>query len=350
MMAYVHIPFCSSKCSYCAFNSFANLEHLQDSYIEALIDQIGSDFKNYSKVKSLYIGGGTPSSLSIFNFTKLLKSLDSRFSLDSVNEITVEINPNSSVEDHLVMLRDFGVDRVSFGIQSFNQKKLELLKREHNTKEAIKSITKAINLGFEKVSIDIIYGVVGDSVLFYKSEIDMASSLGATHLSAYELTIEAGDRFRKNLALKSDSDFSSDIISLAKEYGFLQYEVSNFGKNHKSLHNLGYWSGEEYLGFGAGAVGFLEDRRYYPHRAIKRYIKNPHFKNKEILTKSQLRSEKIFLGLRSEIGVEKSLLRDDDIEYLKGLNLIKIEPSSEQSSRIYSQNYMLCDEMTLKLL
>jgi len=234
---------------------------------------------------------------------------------------------------------------LSFGIQSFDREKLRLLERDHEKDVAIENLKSATKVGFEKISIDFIYDVCCDTKELLQNDLRYAVDLGVGHLSAYSLTIEEGSRFAGVAELKKgDEELERWFIEEIEKNGFAQYEISNFGKTHRSLHNLGYWSGEEYIGIGAGAVGYREKRRIYPHTNLENYIENPTEQSIEILNSEELREEAIFLGLRSDRGVDVKILDDVKVKDLEDLGLIE-----RRGGRIFSKDYMLADGIALKL-
>ena len=308
MICYIHIPFCDSKCFYCAFNSFANISHLKNQYFKSLLLQLKNDLNifNVKKLKTLYIGGGTPSSIMAQEFEPIFATLFPF--LEKNAEITIEANPNSADKKWLKEIKSFGVNRISFGVQSFNDKKLSFLGRAHNAKMAKEAIFNAKNIGFSNISVDIIYDTPFDTKDFLKKEFHHLKNLPINHLSLYSLTIEKNTPFFKQNIKQNILD-PKTIVSFAKELGFMQYEVANFGKNYQSIHNLSYWKYDEYLGIGCGAVGRIKNKRYYPLQNIKNYISNPLQKKAEILSQDDIITEKLLLGLRSNVGVDINLIK-----------------------------------------
>jgi oxygen-independent coproporphyrinogen-3 oxidase len=336
-LLYIHIPFCDKKCNYCAFNSFSNLNYLKNEYINALIKQI-----NYEKIKdihTIYIGGGTPSTINIKSYEKLFKNLP------NAKEITIEANPNATYE-WIKEIKNLGVNRISFGVQSFNDKKLSFLGRNHDKNMAINAINNAYKAGIENINLDLIYSTALDSKKLLKNDLKIAFSLPINHISAYSLTIENNSKWKNRFELKKeDEELEIWFIEKIKEK-FPQYEISNFGK--KSLHNLGYWEYKEYYGIGAGAVGFINKTRLYPHKNIKKYIQNPTFKEIEVLSYEDIKKEKIFLGLRSIVGFEKNLLNKEE---LKRVELLKKEKKLyEKNGKIYAYDFLLADAISAYII
>ena len=343
MLLYLHIPFCDSKCHYCSFNSFTTNHHLKNSYIKALQTQLLHDLQHFciqkNSIESIFIGGGTPSCLKASYYEEIFTILNPYLRADA--EITFEANPNSASYAWLQAIKDLGATRVSFGVQSFDAKKLQFLGRAHTPKEALQAVENAQRAGFENVSIDLIYNCAIDSKKLLQNDIAIATNIAINHISAYALTIEPNTPFASKSNTLSQQEFGFFIKELIP---FKQYEVSNFG-SYESRHNKGYWQLKNYLGIGAGAVGFWKDFRYYPPTTLQSYIQNPIQREIERLSQEDLRTEKIFLGLRSCIGVEKKLL-----DPAKIATLLQEDKIYEDTERIYNKNFFIADEMALFLL
>ncbi|QOG13218.1 coproporphyrinogen III oxidase family protein [Arcobacter sp. FWKO B] len=346
------MPFCDSKCFYCSFNSYVDKFHLKSHYMEVLTRELEHELQilknNNQKLSTIFIGGGTPSSINYASYAQMFKLLKGY--INDTTEVTIEANPNSATIDWLKAMKDYGVNRVSFGVQSFNDTKLSFLGRSHNSKRAIKAIQDAQCIGFNSINCDIIYACANDTKELISSDLDMANKLGVEHISSYSLTLEAGTKFwtMKDVSI-DDEELSEFVINYLKSLGYHQYEISNFAKNNKfeSKHNKGYWEYKEYLGVGCGAVGRIGSNRYYSLSDIESYLRNPLHKEIEILEEKDMKIEKILLGLRSNVGFDLSLLDVNNVEkahYLEKLGKIKIE-----NSKIYNKNYLLADEIALYL-
>lgn len=353
-MLYIHIPFCDSKCHYCAFNSYTFLHELKDEYMASILKQLKHDIEKYdikkNSLDSVFVGGGTPSTVNSSLYKELFLTINSYIKPNA--EITFEANPNSASLEWLEGIKNLGANRISFGVQSFDDKKLKFLGRAHDSKEALSAIENAKKAGFEKISIDIIYSTVFDTEEFLNKEFDTIKSLPIEHLSLYSLTLEENTKFSNTPNVINEKDETYEyIIKKAKDIGFFQYEVSNFakeGKSSKSKHNLGYWQYKPYLGIGAGAVGCTQNTRTYPHKDVKKYINEPLFKDYEELTTNDIKSEKILLGLRYEGGFDISLLdkkETEKTELLKKENKITIKKNT-----VFNKNYFLADEIALFIL
>jgi oxygen-independent coproporphyrinogen III oxidase len=354
LLLYIHIPFCDSKCFYCAFNSYTDRFHLKHEYMNALKIQLKNDIENYiikdnKKIETVFIGGGTPSTIKAFEYEEIFKIIKPH--LEEFAEITTEANPNSASYKWLESMNKLGVNRVSFGVQSFDTAKLKFLGRAHSSNSAISAIQNANKIGFKGINCDIIYGVQNDTIESMKKDFDMAFSLPITHLSAYSLTIEEGTKFFDRSSVKiDDEDLSYEIFDYINNKGFQQYEISNFAKNKESesKHNYGYWQHKEYLGVGAGAVGYVKNQRYYPSKGIEEYIKNPLINEREDISLDDIKTEKILLGFRSLNGVELSLF--DEKEMKKVDDLIEADKLFVENEKVFNKNFLLSDEIALYIL
>ena len=353
MLLYIHIPFCDSKCFYCAFNSYTDRFHLKQEYMKALKTQLRDNIDNYvinnKKIETVFIGGGTPSTIKAIEYKEIFEIIEPYLEKDA--EITTEANPNSASYEWLETMKSFGVNRVSFGVQSFENTKLKFLGRSHNSNSAIKAIQNANSIGFKGINCDIIYGVQGDTIESIKKDFDVAFSLPITHLSAYSLTIEEGTKFFDRSSVKiDDEELSYEIFDYILKNNFHQYEISNFAKNKESesKHNYGYWQHKEYLGVGVGAVGYINKQRQYPSKSIEEYIKNPLFFDVEKIDDEDIKTEKILLGLRCSNGVELSLF--DDKEKQKIDELIQYDKIYIENDKVFNKNFLLADELALYIL
>ena len=352
MLLYIHIPFCDSKCFYCAFNSYVDMFHLKKEYMKALKIQVKNDLEHYcsnNKLKTVFIGGGTPSCIDAQEYEEVFSILKPFLMKNA--EITSEANPNSASKTWLQDMYNLGVNRISFGVQSFNDDKLKFLGRSHKAKSAISAIENAKSIGFQAINCDIIYGVHNDTFASLKKDFDIIQSLEINHLSAYSLIIEEGTKFFNKKKIKiDDEDLSYEIFDYLKTLGFNQYEISNFSKDKKdqSKHNFGYWEYDDYLGIGAGAVACINSVRYYPKKDIQEYINNPLKYEKEYLSTSDIKTEKVLLGFRCSNGVVKNILNSNELKKVQ--ILIDENKVIEKNKRIYNKNYLLADEISLFIL
>ena len=347
MLIYLHIPFCDSKCYYCAFNSYVDKFDLKTRYMQAITKQLQFELSLFkpakNSIKSLFIGGGTPSTIEAKLYEKFFEIL--RPYLKKSAEITTEANPNSASLKWQQEMMALGVNRISFGVQSFDDKKLKFLGRNHNKKTALQAILNAKKAGFKNISMDLIYGTAKDTKIVLLNDLKIAKSLPINHLSAYSLTIE------KNTPFFQTPNAANDSLVLAKFFtkeiknaNFPQYEISNFG-SYQSVHNLGYWAQDDYIGVGSGAVGFLKDKRFYPCKNIEKYIQNPQDRQIENLSKEALHVESIFLGLRCKLGVKLANFNQKELEKIN--ILLNSGKLTQLNGRIYNLDYFLSDEITL---
>ena len=350
MLLYLHIPFCDSRCHYCSFNTYEKRDSGEKSdYMDAISLQLERDLKLFDasrlSIKSLFIGGGTPSTVKPALYEKFFSKISHYLSEDA--EITCEANPNSATEEWLRGMKNLGANRLSLGVQSFDGDKLALLNRNHSPKEAVKAVERAFSVGFENISIDLIYDVDGDDEESLRRDLDIASSLPLSHISAYELTIEESTPFAGISGIKKgDEHLGHFIRSEIEKMGLKAYEVSNYGR--VSIHNRGYWELDDYMGIGAGAVGFLKNRRYYPHTDIGRYISDPLWHHIEEISENELLTERIFLGLRSDVGIDSSILPDSMRERA---DILMREGKVEYGEGRYkNRDYFIADELALYLL
>lgn len=346
---YLHIPFCDSKCDYCAFVSFENQNEKKELYIKAVEKQLKNDLCEFdikaNSITSVYIGGGTPTCLKAHFYENFFAILEPYLTKDA--EISTELNPESTDELWLKTMQKYGVNRLSFGVQSFFSDKLELLGRTHSKNNAIKAINLAKNLDFKNISLDLMYSTKLDNKKRIEQEIQNATALPINHLSAYSLTLEAKTKLEKNTEILEDSVKNAEFLfKMLENYGFKQYEISNFGQICK--HNLSYWQHNDYLGIGCSAVGYINESRYYPFKNLELYIKNPLHKDIEKLNKNEILNEKVFLGLRSIVGVNESLL-DKNMQNNAQI-LAKAKMLELKNGVFYNKNFLLADELSLFLL
>ncbi len=300
---YIHIPFCEKKCKYCAFCSFELLKFKKD-YLEALKKEI-SFYYNKNPIKTLYIGGGTPSLLE----EDEIKDIISNFKINKNTEITIELNPKSTDYKKLKKYKNIGINRISLGVQNFDDKVLSEIGRLHTKKDIYEALENIKKAGFDNFSIDLIYGLANQTKQDWERTLDEAISINPPHISLYGLKIEEGTYFYKHPPKNlPDEDmqaimYESAVRKLKKYYK--HYEFSNFAKEKKyfSKHNINYWHLGSYWGFGLSASGYIENKRYTNTANLKKYINNPLEKNYEILSKQQQTEEEIFIGLRLLKGI-----------------------------------------------
>lgn len=307
--AYIHIPFCKSKCKYCSFISYPRLE-LKGRYLDALKAEIISKYEK-EPLETIYIGGGTPSTLTVNELKQLLCLFDT--AKDA--EITVELNPETLSFEYFRGLKDIGINRVSLGCQTFNDDILKLIGRRHNSQQAIGAVAYAKDAGFKNISMDFIYGLPNQKLQDFSSDLNKAISLGVTHISLYGLKIDEGCYFYKHRPENiANDDMQADMYlnacKIMKENDFLHYEISNFAKkSFESRHNLNYWGNNSYYGFGVAAHGYVDGVRYANKIELDDYIKNPlRCAEEHQITQREMLEEEIFLGLRKSKGLEISAI------------------------------------------
>ena len=312
---YIHIPFCIKKCAYCSFLSGINPIN-KGVYVDKLILEIKKFYKG-EILKTIYFGGGTPSILDVCEIKKILDCLN----FNQNSEITLEMNPKTCNLDKLKGFYDIGINRISLGVQSFNDRILKIAGRAHNSYDALKSIENIRLAGFKNFSIDLMYGLPTQNLKIWQNTLDKAKNLAPPHISLYGLKIEQGSEFYTNLPkdLPND-DVQADMYEMALETfkDYYHYEFSNFAQSKKytSKHNLTYWNIEPYWGFGLGASGFTDNKRYENETDFEKYIKNP-YAEKEFY-KTNLLEEHIFLGFRKFEGINiKEINKKFSIDFNK---------------------------------
>lgn len=309
--AYVHIPFCSHICYYCDFAKVL----MTGQPIEAYIDELLKEYDSYgiSSLQTLYIGGGTPSVLPADQLEKLLTHLTKNLDLEELEEFTVEANPSDLTDEVLTVLAQSPVNRISLGVQSFDDKLLKKIGRTHTEAQVYSSIERLRASGFENITIDLIYGLPNQTMEMVERDVQKFLELDLPHVALYSLILEDHTVFmnrqrRGRLRLPSDdrnADMYEYIIETLTAKGYSHYEVSNFGKiGYESKHNMTYWDNAEYYGIGAGASGYLEGIRYKNHGPVHHYLREENKRvNEEVLTRKQRTEEEMFLGLRKKNGV-----------------------------------------------
>jgi oxygen-independent coproporphyrinogen-3 oxidase len=330
---YIHIPFCRKACFYCDFHFSVSLG-LQTDIVDAIVLEAKrrKHFLGEEKVETVYFGGGTPSVLTISEWDQILGTLHEEFTIDKDAEITVECNPDDLTAEYLKMLKLIGVNRLSVGIQSFNEEHLKWMNRSHTAEQSLSCIQLASDIGFKDITIDLIYGLPQLDVAEWKQTVKSALALPINHLSAYSLTLEENTPYQKLVSQtkykRPDDDLASEhydlLITEINEHGWEHYEVSNFCKagNH-SKHNTAYWQGKKYLGLGPSAHSYDGASRYWNISSNKEYLSLIASNNKtyemEELTAVNRLNEYLLTGLRAKWGVDTDLLKKEhhyDIEIL----------------------------------
>ncbi len=330
---YVHIPFCKQKCLYCDFPSYAGKENLEDSYIDSLIKEINLKCKG-KIIKTLFIGGGTPSYLKEENLNNLLVCLNSlKYKEDS--EKTIECNPGTLKSEKLKIIKDNGINRISMGLQTTNNNLLKKIGRIHTMKEFEENYNRVREFEFNNINIDIMFGLPNQSVSDYKKSLEDIVKLNPEHISCYSLIIEQGTPFynmnEKGLLKLPTEDEEREMYNITKDIlksnGYHQYEISNYSKENKECeHNKIYWKLEEYIGVGVSASSYIDSNRIKNIDDIKEYINK--INNKEAVEESIIKNSKkedmeefMFLGLRLIKGIDKNNFKrkfDKNIEDVYG--------------------------------
>lgn len=339
---YFHIPFCVRKCNYCDFLSFSSDQTVQNNYILGLINEINV-WKGYLApylIDSIYIGGGTPSILSINNLNLLMNSINSSFSLSEKLEFSMECNPGTVDEEKLAELKSAGVNRISFGLQSTNDKELNELGRIHSYNDFIRSYEMARKIGFDNINIDLMSSIPLQTINSYEKSLQEVVGLKPEHVSAYSLIVEEGTNFYEKYKDNPPVDEETDRLmyeiteQILADAGFIRYEISNYAKPlFQSEHNLKYWTRQEYFGFGLGACSMLNHTRLSNENDLENYIKKTKnnsmvVKDIHALTPEEEMSEFMFLGLRCMKGIrEKDFYemfeKPFPTEYKKSIEMLK---------------------------
>ena len=315
--AYVHIPFCTQICYYCDFSKVFIKNQPVDAYLEHLIQETRS--YEIGKLRTLYIGGGTPTALSAQQLAYLLTELPKVMDLSEVEEFTIEANPGDLDPDKIAVLKEYQVNRVSLGVQTFDNKMLKKIGRSHQEQDIYDNIRHLKQAGFDNISIDLIYALPGQTMDQVKENVAKAIDLDIPHMSLYSLILENHTVFmnrmrRGKLPLPKEeleAEMFEYIIEELEKAGFEHYEISNFSKpGFESRHNLVYWDNAEYYGLGAGASGYVDGIRYKNHGPIRHYLEAVEAGKARIteehLTLEEKMEEELFLGLRKKHGVSKA--------------------------------------------
>lgn len=341
---YVHIPFCVAKCHYCNFVSKCACEEDICKYVNFLCNEIeekASIFKNRG-VTSIYIGGGTPSFINSKYILKIIETIKNNYNILQGAEITIECNPCSTTKEKLEDYKNAGVNRLSFGVQSLNNKELEIIGRKHTQERAKQAILEAKDVGFENISADLLIGIPQQTNESLLNNIQELANLGVKHISAYMLILEEGTflykQVKENMLVCASEDESvnmyNDAYRLLQKLGYERYEISNFSKiGYESKHNVNYWEMGEYVGFGVSAHSFYDGKRIANANTFNAYFKGAQ--EVELLSNKEIIEETIMLGLRQEKGVCINKLYEQGCDILKEKyeqidillknNLIKIE-------------------------
>lgn len=320
--AYIHIPFCEHICYYCDFNKVFLEGQPVDEYIEALLKEARLSLSEHpiEKMETLYIGGGTPTSLNAAQLDRLFGGLREILPYEN-GEFTVEANPGDLSAEKLDVMRNYGVNRISMGVQTFDDRLLKKIGRKHNAQDVHDTIQLLEKKDFRNVTIDLIYALPGQSLESFRDTVERALALDLPHYALYSLILENQTMFmnwvrRGKMHLPEqevEAQMYAETIEAMEKAGRMQYEISNFAKpGFESKHNLVYWNNQNYFGIGAGASGYLENRRYKNRGPIQHYLKSLNddrlpILEEEYLSEREQIEEEMFLGLRKILGVEKAV-------------------------------------------
>lgn len=326
---YIHIPFCKQKCFYCDFPSFAGRERFIDNYLAALGWELELAAEKYGeqgrlKPATVYVGGGTPSLLTLTQMEGLFAAIDKHINLDFVDEFTIEANPGTLTVDKLRLMKAAGVNRLSIGVQSLDDDCLKKIGRIHTVQEAVESVRMAQEKGFDNISIDLMYGLPGQTMETLKASVEKALTLDVQHISIYGLQLEEGTVFSRQqemgkLQLPDDEqvemmyDYITEVLPLND---YTRYEISNYAlPGFESKHNCLYWQDVSYLGFGAGAHSYWQGSRYENPADIEQYISRISggeilgYMEEQVGEKEHM-EEFCFLGLRMTSGIKKGKFKE----------------------------------------
>ncbi|MDH6603115.1 oxygen-independent coproporphyrinogen-3 oxidase [Bacilli bacterium PM5-9] len=337
---YIHIPFCKDICYYCDFARIYYNEKIADEYLDVLIEEYNSENIICNDIESIYIGGGTPSSLNENQLERLLIEIDyKRFK--NLKEFTIEINPENINEEKIIILKKYGINRISVGVQTFDDTRLKEINRQHNKDDIVKIIKLLKKYDFNNISIDLMYNFANQTKEQLLSDLNSLMILNINHVSVYSLILEEGTIFYKNKYQSEDNDELDLLINTyLNEYGYEHYEVSNYAKNNSySIHNLLYWNNEYYYGFGLGAAGYLNNYRYYNTKSITNYLKKDNKKRVEYYNNSyELLKDEIMLKFRIFNGIDIGKIEDKyAIEFTKLFEHAIIN----NKTRVYIENNKL---------
>lgn len=316
---YIHIPFCDHICTYCDFPKLLTKGQRHADYIEALIEELKQyqQTVGFSHLQSIYIGGGTPTALSVEQIQPLFDFLTEQIQMDQIEEFSIEANPENLTLDKIQYLKSQGVNRFSLGVQTFHETLLKRIGRKHQASEVIQAVANLKQCGLSNINLDLIYSIPGQTLEELRADLKQVIALEVEHVSAYSLIVEEHTQlylaYMRDQIELTDNEVEAKMYEVAievlTEAGYKHYEISNFAKGKPSLHNQWYWKNETYIGTGLGAHGYVLGERYQNTRSINTYIKllsEGHLPTVEshVLTKEEKLEEEMFLGLRLMQGVQ----------------------------------------------
>ncbi|MDB8553272.1 radical SAM family heme chaperone HemW [Turicibacter sanguinis] len=322
---YIHIPFCDHICTYCDFPKLLTKGQRHAEYIEALIQELKLYQQNvgFSNLQSIYIGGGTPTALSVEQIQPLFDFLTEQIQMNQIQEFSIEANPENLTRDKIQYLKAQGVNRFSLGVQTFHESLLKRIGRKHQAQEVIQAVANLKQCGIKNINLDLIYAIPGQTLDELRDDLRQVISLEVEHISAYSLIVEEHTQlylaYMRDQIELTDNEIEAKMyevtIETLTEAGYEHYEISNFAKSKPSLHNQWYWKNETYIGVGLGAHGYVKGHRYQNTRSINTYIellkdgKLPMIES-HALTKEEMIEEEMFLGLRLLKGVNLKAISD----------------------------------------
>ena len=304
---YVHIPFCKKRCLYCDFFSTTLLER-REEYVETLLKEIAARKHEAGEIGTIYLGGGTPSTMPAEDIQRILEAIGT----EHATEITMEINPGDATQEYVQAIRKAGINRLSIGIQSFQDRLLTLIGRRHTAQQALTAVRMAQEAGFDNLSIDLMYALPTQTMEEWKADIETAISLNVQHISSYGLMYEEGTMLTRQLEAgqieaideETENAMYDYLCARLKAAGWVHYEVSNFAlPGYEAQHNSNYWNGTPYVGVGAGAHSYIGKERSWNADDLENYIDGKYQRESEILSETDLYNEGIMLGLRTSRGI-----------------------------------------------
>ena len=310
---YIHVPFCAGKCAYCDFVSFVKDDTVKDRYFAMLKEEIGTKADKFTDcvVDTVFFGGGTPSLVAKEHIVGVMELLRERFSFSEDPEITIEANPHSGDSDKFKAYRAAGINRLSMGLQSSDDRELKVLSRLHTYDEFLRCFDAGRNAGFDNINLDIMSAIPGQSVSSYEKTLERIVKINPEHISAYSVIIEEGtpffDRYGDGKGLPTE-DEDREMYALTRDYladfGYSRSEISNYAKpGRECRHNVSYWQRRPYVGFGIAAASLYGEKRYMKHKDLDRYLLGDFTEEEETLTETDRMEEFMFLGLRLTKGV-----------------------------------------------
>lgn len=323
---YIHIPFCKTICTYCDFCKFYYNKKWILKYLEQLQEEIKINYKD-EKLRTLYIGGGTPTSLD-YDELKYLLDIVKELRLNDNYEYTIEANAETLTLDKIKLFKEYGVNRVSIGVESIVEKNIKFLERHHTKQNVIEVINLLKKEGINNINIDLIYALPKQNIDDLKIDLEFFLSLDIPHISTYSLMVEPHTKLyidnEQNIDEALDLDMYNYICQMLEDNGYAHYEISNFAKNgFESKHNLTYWNNDEYYGFGIGASGYIDNIRYDNTRSINKYLDGIYCFNEEIIDFNTKVENEFILGFRKLKGINKKDFYNKYQIDIDGLDVIK---------------------------